>query len=741
MRGDPCSAIEIYTALEPREPPARRRAPSSGRGPGGNSSPSPNRGESMQGDMNKVNAEHLKRSVYLYVRQSTPRQVLENTESTKRQYALKQRAVALGWHPDRIVVIDDDLGQSGSSATDREGFQKLVGEVGMGHAGMVIGLEVSRLARNCSDWHRLLEICGFSNTLILDEDGLYDPANFNDRLLLGLKGTMSEAELHVMQARMRGALMAKARRGELRVPLPVGLVYDAQGQVLLDPDQQVQHGIRFLFQSFRRFSSACAVVRAFREANLLFPHRLRGGPQHGELLWQKLNFSQVLSVLHNPRYAGAFVYGRTRTRKTLDGTNHRKLPQQEWYTLLTGSHPGYLTWEEYQENQRRLRENAHALGSERREGPPREGPALLQGLVICGICGRRMNVAYHVRAFRPGRSVPHYFCQGRTTDSPQPVCQWVPGIPVDKAVGDLLLEIMTPVTIDITLVVQQELQARLEEADRLRKQQVERARYEAELAHQRYLRVHPDHRLVADSLEADWNRKLCALQEAQQQYERESQKDQLAVNEELRTRLHMLATDFPRLWRDPNTPDRERKRLARLLLEDVTLIKKDQILVHIRFPGGTTRTIELSVPLSPKLTPPSVVTEIDRLLDHYTCQAIADNLNSRGFTPGYGQPFHGRMIARIAKDHGLKTRWERLRERGMMTLDEMGKRLGICLDQVKAWRAAGLLRAHLCNDKNEYLYEDPGPNPPRVGRGAKLPRKGHLAENSSHRASEVQCEA
>ena len=695
----------------------------------------------MQGDMHKVNAGHLKRTAYLYIRQSTPRQVLENSESAKRQYALRQRALALGWHPDRIVVIDGDQGQSGSSATDRQGFQKLVAEVGMGHAGLVIGLEVSRLARNCSDWHRLLEICGFSDTLILDEDGLYNPADFNDRLLLGLKGTMSEAELHVIQARTRGALLSKARRGELHVPLPVGLVYDAQGQVALDPDQQVQQSIRFLFQSFRRLSSACAVVRAFREANLLFPRRLRGGPQEGELLWQKLDFNETLFVLHNPRYAGAFAYGKTRTRKTLDGVHQIKLPQQDWYSLLTGAHPGYITWEEYQENQRRLRENAHALGPERREGPPREGPALLQGLAICGICGGRMNVAYHVRAFRPGRSVPHYFCQGRSLDRPQPVCQWVPGIPVDQAVGDLLLEIMTTVTIDITLAVQQELQARMEETDWLRKQQVERARYEAELAQRRYLRVHPDHRLVADSLEADWNRKLCALQEAQQQYERECEKDRLAVDKELRIRLHMLATDFPRLWRDTNTPDRERKRLARLLLEDVTLIKKDQILVHIRFPGGTTRTLELPIPANPKLTPPAVVAELDRLLDHHTCQAIADNLNSRGFTPGYGKPFHGPMIARIAKDHGLKTRWERLREKGMLTLDEMGKRLGICTDQVKAWRVAGLLRAHLCNDKNEYLYEDPGPNPPRVGRGAKLPKKGQVNENTSDHASEVQCEA
>jgi len=694
----------------------------------------------MQGDMHKINAAHLKRNAYLYIRQSTPRQVLENTESTKRQYALRQRASALGWSANRIVLIDTDLGHSAAVAADREGFQQLVSEVGLGRAGLVIGLEVSRLARNSSDWHRLLEICAFTDTLILDEEGLYDPTNFNDRLLLGLKGTMSEAELHLMQARMRGSLLAKARRGELHVPLPVGLVYDPQGKVVLDPDQQVQQSIHFLFQTFRRLNSACGVVRTFREAKLTFPRRVIGGPQHGELLWQPLNIAHTLSVLHSPRYAGAFVYGQTRTRKTLDGVRYKKLPQQEWHTLLQDAHPGYITWEEYQENQRRLRENAHALGPERREGPPREGPALLQGLAVCGICGRRMNIAYHVRAFRAGRSVPHYFCQGRSIDCPQPVCQWVPGVPVDQAIGDLLLEIMTPVTIDITLAVQQELQDHLAETDRLRKQQVERARYEAELAHQRYLRVHPDNRLVADSLEADWNRKLCALQEAQQQYDQESQKDRLAVDEEIRTRLHMLATDFPRLWRDPNTPERERKRLARLLLEDVTLIKRDQILVHVRFPGGATRTLELPIPTNPKVTPTSVVSEIDRLLDHHTCQAIADNLNARGFAPGYGRPFHGRMIARIAKDHGWKTRWERLRERGMLTLEEMGTRLGICTDQVKAWRAAKLLRAHLCNDKDEYLYEDPGSNPPRKGRGVKLSRKGPIMENTSDRSSEVQCE-
>jgi DNA invertase Pin-like site-specific DNA recombinase len=667
----------------------------------------------MQGDMNKVNDGHLKRMAYLYVRQSTLRQVLENAESTKRQYALRQRAVALGWKADRIIVIDSDLGQSGASAADRLGFQRLVGDVGMGRAGLVIGLEVSRLARNCSDWHRLLEICAFSDTLILDEDGLYNPAHFNDRLLLGLKGTMSEAELHVMQARMRGGLLNKARRGELQVPLPMGFLYDSQGQVVLDPDQQVQQSLHFLFQSFRRLGSACAIVKAFREAKLRFPHR----PTGGELLWDKPDVFQMLNVLHNPRYAGAFVYGRSRTRRTLEGSHQSRVPQEQWHTLITGAHAGYIPWEEYQENQRRLRENAHALGPERRKSPAREGPALLQGLAICGICGGRMKIAYHRRG---GRSVPDYICDGRTVNDPQPMCQWIPGRPVDEAVGELLLEIMTPVAIEITLAVQQELQARSNEVERIRQQQVDRAQYEAALAHRRYLRVDPDHRLVADSLETDWNEKLRALKEAQQQYERQIQKDRLTIDEELRQRLHMLATDFPRLWRDPKTPDRERKRLARLLLEDVTLIKREKLLLHFRFPGGATRTLELPLPLQAHVTLPSVLAEIDRLLDQHSCQAVADNLNSRGFVSGFGQRFHGPMIARIVKDHRLKTRWQRLREKGMLTLDEMAERMDMCTDQVKVWRAAGLLRAHLWNDKGEYLYEDPGPNPPQKNKGVKL---------------------
>jgi DNA invertase Pin-like site-specific DNA recombinase len=345
----------------------------------------------------KVTTGHLKRNAYLYIRQSTLRQVFENTESTIRQYDLRQRAVALGWPVERIMVIDTDLGHSAATAADREGFQKLVTEVSLGKAGIVLGLEVSRLARNSTDWHRLLEICALTDTLILDEDGIYDPSHFNDRLLLGLKGTMSEAELHVIRARLQGGILNKARRGELQCPLPVGLMYNPEGRPSLDPDKQVQDSIRFLFDAFRRSGSACAVVKAFRQKQLLFPRRLKRGPNKGELVWAELRHSRALYVLHNPRYAGAFVFGRNRTRTKADGsTTYIKLPREQW-TLLKDVHPGYISWGQYEENLQRLRDNAFANGQDRRKSPPREGPALLQGLAVCGICGSRMTVRYHVR--------------------------------------------------------------------------------------------------------------------------------------------------------------------------------------------------------------------------------------------------------------------------------------------------------------------------------------------------------
>jgi DNA invertase Pin-like site-specific DNA recombinase len=690
----------------------------------------------------KVTATHLKRTAYLYIRQSTIRQVFENTESTQRQYALQQNAVALGWPQDRIIVIDSDLGQSGASAVDRAGFQRLVAEVGMGRAGIVLGLEVSRLARNSTDWHRLLEICALTDTLILDEDGVYDPAHFNDRLLLGLKGTMSEAELHVLRARLQGGILNKAKRGDLFVRPPVGLAYNAEGQCILDPDGQVQESLRLLFATFGRSGSAMATVKAFRQQGLKFPRRLHAGPRKGEIVWAPLEHSHALRILHNPRYAGAFVYGRTRSRKTVDGRLIiTPIPQDQWFMSIPGAHAGYISWQEYEQNQKRLRDNAQALGKDRRHGPPREGPALLQGLILCGRCGKRMTLRYHAR--KAGLE-PDYVCQREGIEHAEPICQQIPGAGIDRLIGNLLVEAVSPMTLDVALTVQHELQSRLEEADRLRQKQVERARYEADLAQRRYMKVDPDNRLVADTLEADWNHKLRTLTEARQEYERRREQDRKVLNEEQRAAILSLATDFPRLWRDPNTPNRDRKRMVRLLLEDVTLIRDKEITVHVRFRGGAARTLQLQLPPNAwqqRMTSSEVVAEVDRLLDDLPYSQIASFLNERGFRSGEGNQFSSCYIARIQRCYGLRSRYDRLRHKGLLTLAEMATLLGVSMDQVKLWRRHGLVHGHTYNDRNECLYDHPGDNPPRKAQGVKLSRRRPVDQVTIDRSQEVQCEA
>jgi DNA invertase Pin-like site-specific DNA recombinase len=656
----------------------------------------------------KITAAHLSRLAYLYVRQSTLRQVFENTESTQRQYALRDRATALGWPLDRIVVIDCDLGQSGASGADREGFQRLVSEVGLGRVGIVLGLEVSRLARNSTDWHRLLELCALSDTLILDEDGLYDPAHFNDRLLLGLKGTMSEAELHVLKARLRGGILSRARRGELKQMVPVGFVHDVQDRVILDPDAQVQAAVRLFFDTFRRTGSCLAVVKEFHAKELLFPRRLRSGAHKGELVWAELLHCRARSIIHNPRYAGAFVFGRTKHRRLPSGKySSRQVPSEEWI-LLRDIHPGYITWDDYLSNLQRVKGNALAWSSERHNGPAREGPALLQGLVICGACGERMSVRYHSHR---SAEIPTYWCGRRPMHRGEiGLCQTIHGGALDAAIGDIIIEAMTPLAIEVALGVQQELASRQEEADRLRRQHVERAKYEAELAQRRFLKVDPDNRLVADALEADWNAKLRALAAAQEAYEKAAAADASAVNDAERAQLMTLATDFPRLWRDPRTQMKDKKRMLRLLIEDVTLTKGDTVHMDIRFVGGATRSLDLPLPKSCvvlRTTDAAVVEEINTLIDTYTDKEIADLLNERGVRTVVTTPWTAARIGRLRHIYHLKDRRTRLLAQGLLAPEDVAARYGVLVSTVHMWRRRGLLRAHPINDRGDFLYEIP----------------------------------
>jgi DNA invertase Pin-like site-specific DNA recombinase len=505
--------------------------------------------------------------------------------------------MALGWPVVQIVTIDSDLGETAASLADRDGFKKLMTEVSLGRVGLVMGLEVSRLARNNADWARLLEICAITDTLILDEDGIYDPTNFNDRLLLNMKGTFSEVELHVLKSRLRGGALNKARRGEFKTRLPTGFVYDHNDKVILDPDKQVQQTFRLFFDIFQRAGSAFSTVKAFGKDDMKFPFRSYSGHNKGDLQWQRLTYSRALMILKNPRYAGTYYYGRNRSRKNVDGsTTFFQVPQDEWIVLIKDAHPGYITWDQYEENIRRIQQNAVAYNNIDRKTPPREGPCLLQGLAVCGRCGQRMTIRYKYR--RKGRIDPAYLCQRNRIERYEDSCQYIPGAGVDEAISRLIIESVTPLTLEVALEVQRELQIRFNEADKLRKQQLERVEYEANLARRRFMQIDPDNRLVADTLEAEWNEKLRNLQEAKDYYEKHRQLDSAKLKKEQQKEIFNLARDFPKLWKNPKTPAREKKRMIRFLIEDVTMIKGEEITLHVRFKGGAKKT--LKIPLPPK---------------------------------------------------------------------------------------------------------------------------------------------
>ncbi len=656
-------------------------------------------------DTAKVTSARLRRDAYLYIRQSTLYQVIHNTESTGRQYDLKSRAVALGWPEDKIHVIDIDQGHSGASAADRAGFQHLVAEVSLGRAGIVLGLECSRLARDSADWQQLVKICAHADTLILDEDGLYDPAIFNDRVLLGMKGQISEFELHFLRARMRGGILAKARRGELALALPIGLAYDQAGQVVLDPDAGVRHAVRLLFDTFAATGSAFGVVRAFREQQLTFPARHRRGPRRGELFFQPLTHDRVIKTLHNPAYAGAYAYGRARHATGLDGHHHTTVkPIAEWTVLIKDHHPGYLTWAQHEANLAVLTANAAARGDDRAAGPPREGTALLQGLAVCGRCGRRMTIRYHSRH---GTQIPDYVCQNDGIRTAQPICQHLTGDNIDSAVSDLILTSLTPAAIEVTLAVSDELIAQAERADQLRRAHVQRAEHAADAARHRYLAVDAANRLVADALEADWNTALRALAAARDDY-RKATAAATALDQQQRDKIRALAVDLPRLWNDPGTPMRERKRLIRLLITDVTLTRgQDTITVAIRFPAGRHHVLHLPVPLNAwqlRATPAPLTELIDHLLDSCTYAQIAGQLNTAGHTSSDGHPWDGDRVAKLVNYHQMPSHDQRLQNRGLLTLTQIAADLDAHPSSIKRWHRLGLLTGEQADDRGIFRY-------------------------------------
>ena len=607
-------------------------------------------------DPSKIKLSHTQRAAYVYIRQSTPGQVEHNRESTARQYALADRACLLGWAKAQVVIVDEDLGLSGSSTDKRSGFARLTSEVALAHVGIVLGLEVSRLARNNADWYRLLELCGITDTLIGDNDGVYHPALFNDRLLLGLKGTMSEAELHIIRARLDGGIRNKAARGELRRGLPVGFIWGEQdGEVLFHPDEAVTGAIRTVFERFAEFGSARRVWLWFRSEALSFPLQTTPAGMPGPIRWVTPTYTALHHILTNPVYAGAYTYGKTKYERYIDEQGAvrkriRHLPMDQWSVLIQHHHPGFIDWATFQANQARLDSNTrpkpHPPG-----GAVREGSALLQGIATCGHCGRRLHVHYRGR-----NSAPGYHCAGKDLVNGRGVyCFNVGGTAIEQAVANAFLEAITPAAIEATRLSVEQLQSNHDAALCQWRLEVERTRYEAERAERRYRAVEPENRLVARGLETEWENRLRDLTAAETELRRRQQQRPNTISPEQLKRIQMLGSDICQVWTATTTTDRERKELLRALLEEVVLnLKRAERHAHLtlRWRGGAFTTLDVPVPrfkpMGPR-TDEDTISLLRRLAVLYPDEVIAGILNRQGRKTATGERFTANQVGSLRR--------------------------------------------------------------------------------------------
>ena len=607
-------------------------------------------------DLPKIQPSHIQRAACVYIRQSTPSQVEHNRESTARQYALADRACQLGWSKEQVLIIDEDLGLSGSSTDKRSGFARLTSEVALAHVGIVLGLEVSRLARNNADWYRLLELCGVTDTLIGDNDGVYHPALFNDRLLLGLKGTMSEAELHIMRARLDGGIRNKAARGELRRGLPVGFIWGEQdGEVLFYPDEAVTGAIRTVFERFAEFGSARRVWLWFRSEGLSLPLQQAPAGRVGPIRWVTPTYTAVHHILTNPVYAGAYTYGKTRYERYVDehGTVRKRirhLPIAQWAVLIPEHHPGFIDWATYQANQARLDSNTrpkpHQSG-----GAVREGAALLQGIATCGHCGRRLMTHYRGR-----NSTPGYHCAGKDiVDGRGQYCLNIGGLAIEQAVADAFLEAITPAAVEAMRLTVEQLQTNHDAALSQWRLEVERTRYEAERAERRYRTVEPENRLVARGLETEWESRLRDLAAAESELRRREQRRPSRLDQEQLKGIQMLGSDIRQVWQATTTTDRDRKELLRTLLEEVVVnLKRAEGHAHLtlRWRGGAIAILDVSVPrfkpMGPR-TDEDTISLLRRLAALYPNEVIAGILNRQGRKTAPGERFTANQVGSLRR--------------------------------------------------------------------------------------------
>jgi len=649
-------------------------------------------------ELTKIRGSHLNRAAYVYLRQSTPAQVEHNRESTQRQYALAARATALGWSQQQVVIIDEDLGVSGSGIVERNGFARLTAEVALRHVGIVFGLEVSRLARNNADWYRLLDLCGLTDTLIADADGVYHPAMFNDRLLLGLKGTMSEAELHVLRARLLGGIRNKAARGELRRGLPVGFVWgDADGDVCFHPDEAVCGMIRTVFARFAELGSVRRVWLWLRTEGLSFPMRIGSG---SSVRWVDPSYIAVYHVLTNPVYAGAYAYGKSRREVTLDASGLpkrriRKLPRSEWSVLIPNHHQGFIDWNTYEANRTRISANTHPRPHQSGSGAVREGTALLQGLAVCGHCGRKLRTHYTGRTASPA-----YHCAGKDIVNGRGIfCLTVGAIQIDYAVAQAVLAALAPLGIEAALAAAERIESDHDDALAQWRLAVERASYEAQRAERHYRAIDPDNRLVARGIEAEWENCLRELEKAKAALAHREQQRPRTLSADERGRLLALGADLIKVWQAPTTSLRDKKELLRTLLEEVIItVHKNESRAHLtlRWRGGALTDIDLD---TPRRLPAIVRTDEDtialarRLAAHYPDAVIAGVLNRQGRKSAYGLRFTANLVS------GLRRQWDIPRferptnppEGELLTIKQTAAALGVAASTIHRWLNDGLI--------------------------------------------------
>ena len=663
----------------------------------------------------KLRDWHLDRWAIVYVRQSTPQQVNDHQESTARQYALAGRAVDLGWSAERVLVIDDDLGRSGQSVEGRLGFQRLLAEVALDRVGLILGLEMSRLARSNKDWHHLLELCARFRTLLADADGLYDPTDHNDRLLLGLHGMMSEAELHVLKERMYQGKLNKARRGELLGTPPIGYIRLPSGEWAIDPDEQVRATVHLVFDEFDRQGTLQGLLRYLASHKIRIPVRPASGSNRGNLEWRRPNRMTLQNLLHHPTYAGAYRYGHRpvdprRKRPGRPGTGKRNRRPEECLVLIRDRHPAYITWARFEANQDRLEANR---ARQDRPGAPRQGSSLLAGLIRCGLCGRRMLVQYSGAKDRLS-----YRCTRGSGDYAEPQCQCISGPFLDGFIRDQILSAVAPAALEASLSAVAEVARERSELSRQWRLRLERARYEAERAERQYQACEPENRLVGRELERRWEESLAHLRQVELDHERwqRSTPGRLSADDE--RAIRSLAADLPSVWHAATTTPAERKKLARLLIESVSATAdkaSERVDIEVRWAGGLVQTHSLSRPVGryeQRSEYPRLISRLRVLCEgRLSPLEIAERLNSEGFVPPKRvDRFSGPMVWRLASRLGLRWRERHGSPEGLAQDEYRPKRLALKLDvsrdTVRWWIRAGYMTTRRDEQGHHVIWAD-----------------------------------